>query len=60
MTSRDERWLVYTALVLLSGLVALLVGIEAGIWTLLQMTAATELMYWLGSPFGDDHTQRTI
>ncbi|MEP1470254.1 MAG: hypothetical protein ABJK20_17320 [Halieaceae bacterium] len=60
MTTRDERWLVYAALVLVSSLMALLLGIESGIWTLLQMTAATELMYWLGSPFGDDHTQRTI
>lgn len=60
MTTRDERWLVYTALVVVSSLVAMLLGIEAGAWTLVQMTAATELMYWLGSPFGDDHTPRTI
>jgi hypothetical protein len=37
---------------LVCGAVAVLLGIEAGIWTFVQMTVATELMYWLGSPFG--------
>ena len=52
MTMKDERRLVYTALMLVCGTVAVLLGIEAGIWTFVQMTVATELMYWLGSPFG--------
>jgi len=57
MTTRDERRLVYTALTLVCGAVAVLLGIEAGIWTFIQMTVVTELMYWLGSPFGGSRSR---
>lgn len=60
MTTRDERRLVYTALTLVCGAVAVLLGIEAGIWTFIQMTGATELMYWLGSAFGGSRSRTSI
>ena len=60
MTIKNERRLVYTGLMLVCGAVAVLLGIEAGIWTFVQMTVATELMYWLGSPFGGSRSRTSI
>ena len=60
MTSNNERYLIYTALLLICMLISALLGIEAGVWTLIQMTAAIELMYWLGAPYGDNPSRRSM
>ena len=60
MTLNNERALIYAALLLICILISALLGLEAGTWTLVQMTAAIELMYWLGSPYGDNPPRSNI
>ncbi len=59
MTSNNERFLIYTALLLICVVMGALLGIEAGTWTLVQMTAAIELTYWLGAPYGGHPSRRS-
>ncbi|WP_116364329.1 hypothetical protein [Parahaliea mediterranea] len=50
MKSREERCLIYTALLAVSAIAAALAGWKAALWTLLQMGLVMEGVYWLCRP----------
>lgn len=54
MNPIEERFLIYTALVLVCSTASVFVGWQAGFWTLVQMAGVVELVYWLGRPAADD------
>ena len=49
MNKLEQRMLIYTALIILCGLAAILIGAAAGIFTFMQIAAVIEFIYWLGS-----------
>lgn len=55
MDTLDERFLIYTALLLLCAVAGVFLGLVVAAWTFVQMTAVIELVYWIGGP-GRDKT----
>lgn len=49
MRRLEERTLIYSALLVMCGMAALILGAEAGTYTFMQIAAVIEFMYWLGS-----------
>jgi len=49
MNTMGERIFVYSALVVLCVVLSALLGLPAGIWSLLQIVAVVEFIYWLGA-----------
>ena len=54
MDNLDERLLVYIGLLLLCSNLAVVTGLQAGIWTFLQVATVIELLYWLALDAADD------
>ena len=50
MNILDERFVIYTALVLLCSIASVFLGMAAGLWSFLQIAAVIELLYWIGVP----------
>ncbi|MBE9538827.1 MAG: hypothetical protein IMF06_07065 [Proteobacteria bacterium] len=50
MKTLDERFLIYSALVILCCTSSVFFGLAAGFWSLIQITAVIEFMYWIGLP----------
>ncbi len=50
MKTLDERFMIYSALVILCCTSSVFFGVAAGFWSLVQMTAVIEFMYWIGIP----------
>jgi hypothetical protein len=50
VTILGERFVIYTALVLLCSIVSVFLGMAAGLWSFLQIAAVIELLYWAGLP----------
>ena len=50
MKTMEERFLIYTALLLLCGAAAALVGAVAALWSFLQIIAVIELLILAGAP----------
>jgi hypothetical protein len=48
MTFVEERFLIYTALVVVCAAAGSLLGLAVAIWSFLQMVVVIELMYMLG------------
>jgi hypothetical protein len=57
MDNLDERFLVYTALLILCSFLSVLVSLPAGIWTFLQIATVIEIIYWITFSGGDDPAQ---
>ena len=53
MDTLDERFLIYSALLILCGVASVFLGLAAGLWSFLQIVAMIEFMYWIGTPGGD-------
>ena len=49
MNIPEERFLIYTALLILCALISALAGPAAGIWSFFQVTATIEIIGWMGS-----------
>jgi hypothetical protein len=49
MNTMGERIFVYSALLAVCVLLSALLGLPAGIWSLLQIVAVVEFIYWLGA-----------
>ena len=52
MNKLYERFLIYTAVAILCTTVATVVGSSAGVWTMVQIIAVVELIYWIARPLG--------
>lgn len=50
MNKLSERFLIYTALLVLCAMTAAFAGTAAAIWSFLQVVAVIELIYWIASP----------
>ena len=50
MNTVDERFMIYSALVILCSTASVFMGPAAGIWSFIQIGAVIELMYWIGLP----------
>ncbi len=48
MNRVDERFLVYTALVVLCSTLSVFLGPALGAWTFAQVALVIEILYWLG------------
>ena len=48
MDKLEERFLIYTALLLLCAVASVFLGMTAGLWTFVQMAAVVELTYLIG------------
>ena len=57
-SSLQERKLVYTALLIACGVIALAASPAAGIWSFVQVGLMMECMYYLNSKHGDWHRKR--
>jgi hypothetical protein len=53
----DERFVIYTALVLLCSIVSIFLGMAAGLWSFLQIAVVIELLYWIGLPASRESEQ---
>ena len=60
MDRTEERFLVYTALLIVCSTIGSFLGLGVGIWTFIQIAAVIELMYWLGSHPGCDEDTRSL
>lgn len=59
MNGIEERFLIYTALLLVCSTAGVFVGWQAALWTLVQMACVVELVYWLGRAAGDATDEST-
>jgi len=50
MNCSEERFLIYTAVVILCAAIAAFASVAAGVWTFLQVSVVVELMYLMGTP----------
>jgi hypothetical protein len=48
----EERRMIYTALLIACGVIALSASPAAGAWSFVQVSLMIELMFWLGSNRG--------
>ena len=53
MDTLDERFAIYSALVILCAVASAFLGLIIGAWTFVQMALVIEFMYWIGG-FGRD------
>ncbi len=53
MDTLEERFLIYSALLILCSTASVFVGLAAGFWSFVQIAAVIELIYWIGTPGGD-------
>jgi len=53
MGTLDERFLIYSALLILCSTTGVFVGLAAGLWSFVQIAAVIEFIYWIGPPRGD-------
>lgn len=62
MTSVEERILVYMALLVVCAFIAVFAGLAAAAFTLLQVAAVIEALFWFGVPKPDSlrHRQQRI
>jgi len=60
MDRTDERFLVYTALLVVCCTMGTFLGFAAGAWTFLQVAVVIELMYWLGGSPGEREGSRSL
>ena len=60
MDRTDQRFLVYTALLIVCCTIGTYLGLVAGAWTFLPIEAVLELMYWLGSHPGSVEGSRSL
>jgi hypothetical protein len=58
MDNLDERFLVYSGLLLLCSTIAVFTGLQAGIWTFLQVATVIELLYWLALNAADETARK--
>ena len=59
MQRKDERTLIYIALLLIGSVVGLVMGSSAALWTVLQVAIVVELLFWLGTPAQSQRERRT-
>ncbi|RLA56685.1 MAG: hypothetical protein DRQ98_01415 [Gammaproteobacteria bacterium] len=52
MNTQDERFFLYSALLILCCTASIFVGLVAGLWSFVQIVAVIELMYWIGTCSG--------
>ena len=52
MNRWGERLLIYTALAVLCAMTAAFAGTSAAIWSVIQIVAVIELIYWIARPVG--------
>jgi hypothetical protein len=52
MKTMEERFLIYTALLLLCATSAVFVGAVAALWSFVQIVAVIELVFLVGAPAG--------
>ena len=45
----DERFLIYSALIIVCVAVGTFLGVTAGVWSFFQVAAVVELTYWIGT-----------
>ena len=50
MDTLDERFLIYSALLVLCAFAGVFLGLVAASWTFFQVAAVIELVYWIGGP----------
>ncbi len=48
MADLEERFLVYTALLVPCSTLSMFAGPGAGVWALLQIALVVEMVYWIG------------
>jgi len=60
MDTLNERFFIYSALLILCSTISVLVGLAAGLWSFVQIAAVVELMYWIGTRSGDSKRSWTI
>ena len=53
MDTPDERFLIYSALLVLCSTASVFVGLAAGAWSFVQIAAVIEIIYWIGTPGGE-------
>ena len=58
MDNLGERFLVYSGLLLLCSTIAVFTGLQAGIWTFLQVATVIELLYWLALNAADETARK--
>ena len=46
METVEERFLIYTALMILCATIGTFLGLAAGFWSFVQIAAVIELIYW--------------
>jgi len=59
MQRKDERKLIYLALLVTCSVVSLVMGLATGLWTMFQMVIVVELLFWLGAPVQSQRDGRT-
>ena len=57
MNMMDKRIMIYTALGLLCSTASIFLGLTAGVWRFIQITAVIEALYWIGLPDRIKHEQ---
>ncbi len=60
MDRTDERFLVYTALLVVCSTIGTFLGLAAAAWTFFQVAVVIEVMYWLGSNPGGNDGSRSL
>jgi hypothetical protein len=57
MDNLEERFLMYSALLVLCGTLSIFVGPTAGVWTFIQIATVIEIIYWITFDSGDGATR---
>lgn len=60
MPTLNERFLIYSALLILCGTIIVLVDRSAGLWSFVQIAVVIELMCWIGTRSGASKRSWTI
>jgi p-aminobenzoyl-glutamate transporter AbgT len=59
MQRKDDRALIYAALLLIGSVVGLIIGPAVALWTVLQVAIVVGLLFWLGTPAQTQRERRT-
>lgn len=58
MQRKDERKLIYIALLVTCSVISLVMGLATGLWTMFQVAIVVELLFWLGAPVQSQRDRR--
>ena len=54
MDHLEQRFMVYSALLILCGTLSIFVGPTAGMWSFLLVASVVEIIYWITFDSGED------